>query len=117
MIRQKSRRRDASDRSRAELRLTDDWPVYIAFLPAILASATIAITSAIAFGTASSWRQAIPPTEDVKATPAADDYVEGLAKLGIAKLPSYDSPAVVRSGSRCGALPLTQLARGCVLLG
>jgi len=110
MIRQTSRRH-------AESHLTDDWPVYIAFLPAIITSAAIAVTAAIALGTASSWHQSPPQAGDLKATPAADDYVEGLARLGIATLPSYEPPAVMRSGSGGGALPLSQLTRGCVLLG
>jgi hypothetical protein len=72
---------------------------------------------AIALGTASSWHSAIPAAGDLKATPATDNYVEGLAKLGIAKLPTYEPAGVLHSGSRGGALPMTQLARGCVLLG
>src|SRR6266705_2929360 len=50
----------------------------------------------------------------LKAAPQADDYVEGLARLGIAKLPGYEpSAAVHHSGPGGGPLPLTQLARGC----
>jgi hypothetical protein len=117
MIRRESRRHGASHGKRAENRPADDWLVYIALLPAIVASAAIAITSAIALGTASSWHSAIPAAGDLKATPATDNYVEGLAKLGIAKLPTYEPAGVLHSGSRGDALPMTQLARGCVLLG
>jgi hypothetical protein len=53
----------------------------------------------------------------MKAAPQADDYVEGLARLGIAKLPHQEPTGSVRSGSRGGPLPLTQLTRGYVLLG
>jgi len=102
---------------RVENRLADDWPVYIALLPAILASAAIGITAAIALGTANSWHQNPAEAAGVKATPAADDYVEGLARLGIATLPRYEPAPVVHSGPRGGPLPMTQLTRGCVLLG
>jgi hypothetical protein len=104
---------------RPENRLADDWPVYIAFLPALLASGAIGITAAIALGTAGSWTQTQSMASDaagMKATPATDNYVEGLAKLGIAKIPHHE-PSTVHSGSRGGPLPLTQLTRGCVLLG
>jgi len=117
MIRQTSRRHGASGDRGAGHRLADDWPVYVALLPAIIASGAIAITAAIALGTASAWHPGTPQVGDLKATPAADDYVEGLARLGIATLPSYEPSAVVHSGSRGGALPLSQLTRGCILLG
>jgi hypothetical protein len=94
-----------------------DWPVYVAFLPAALASAAIGITAAIALGTAGSWPQKLSDGAGVKAAPQADDYVEGLARLGIATLPHQEPTGIVPSGSRGGPLPLTQLARGCVLLG
>ncbi len=114
----KGRHGGSPDR-RAENRFTDDWPVYVAFLPAILASAAIVITAAIALGTASSWNHNIASDAvGVKATPEADDYVEGLARLGIAKIPHNEPSTTVHSGSRGGGpLPLTHLARGCVLLG
>jgi hypothetical protein len=112
------RRHGGSPGPRVEDRLTDDWPLYVALLPAALASAAIGLTAVIALGTASSWpRPMTPGAAGVKATPATDNYVEGLAKLGIAKIPHYDPSTVVHSGSRGGPLPLTQLARGCVLLG
>jgi hypothetical protein len=112
------RRHGGSPGPRVEDRLTDDWPLYVALLPAALASAAIGITAVIALGTASSWHQRMTPdAAGVKAAPEVDDYVEGLAKLGIARIPHYDPSTVVHSGSRGGPLPLTQLARGCVLLG
>jgi hypothetical protein len=117
MVRQVSKRRHGgSPARRGKHWAADDWPVYIAFLPAALASAAIAITAAIALGTAGSWPQK-PDAAGLKATPQADDYVEGLARLGIAKLPRQEPTGTVRSGSRGGPLPVTQLARGCVLLG
>jgi hypothetical protein len=112
------RRHGGSPSRRVENRLTDDWPLYVALLPAALASAAIGITAAVALGTASSWHQRVPlDAMGLKATPKADDYVEGLAKLGIARIPHYDLSTVVHSGSRGGPLPVTQLTRGCVLLG
>ena len=42
---------------------------------------------------------------------------DDMAKLGIVHLPRYEPAAVVRTGARGGPLPLTQLTRGCVLLG
>lgn len=119
MVREASKRKHGGSPGRSiENRLSDDWPVYVALLPAVLASAAIGITAAIALGTGSSWHQGPADAAGVKATPATDDYVEGLARLGIAKLPSYEPSAAVRhSGPGGGPLPLTQLARGCVLLG
>jgi hypothetical protein len=119
MVRQVPGRRHAgSPDPHPENRLPDDWLVYVAFLPAILASAAIGITAAIALGTASSWNQsAASDAAGLKAAAEADDYVEGLAKLGIATIPHPQPSAAVHSGARGGRLPLTQLVRGCVLLG
>jgi hypothetical protein len=118
MIQQVSRRRHGgSPARRVEHRLADDWPFYVAFLPAALASAAIGITAAIALGTTGSWPQKISDDAGVKAAARTDDYVEGLARLGIAKLPRHEPAGVVHSGPRGGPLPVTQLARGCVLLG
>lgn len=117
MVRNMAKRRHGgSPGRRIENRLDDDWPVYVAFLPAVLASVAIGITAALALGTVGSWH--LSPADAVKATPATDDYVEGLAKLGIAHLPRYEtSTAVHHSDPRGGPLPVTQLARSCVLLG
>jgi hypothetical protein len=119
MVRQAPGRTPAGSPDRQpKHRIADDWPVYVAVLPAILASAAIGITAAIALGTASSWNQsAAPDAADLKAASEADDYVKGLAKLGIATIPHSQPSAAVHSGARGGRLPLTQLARGCVLLG
>jgi hypothetical protein len=118
MVRKASKRRHGgSPGRRVENRLADDWPIYLAFLPAILASAAIGITAAIALGTASPWHRSPADAADVEAAVAADDYVEGLARLGIASIPRHEPSAVGHSGSRGGPLPLTQLARGCVFLG
>jgi hypothetical protein len=119
MVREASKRKHGGSPGRSiENRLSDDWPVYVALLPAVLASAAIGITAAIALGTASSWHQRPADGAGVKAALATDDYVEGLARLGIANLPGYEPSAVVHhSGPGGGPLPLTHLARGCVLLG
>jgi hypothetical protein len=112
------RRHGGSPDRRIENRLADDWPVYVAFLPAVLASAAIGITAAFALGTVGSWHPSPADTAGVKATTGADDYVEELAKMGIAHLPRYQPSTVVHHADpRGGPLPVTQLARGCVLLG
>jgi hypothetical protein len=73
---------DSSPSQRVANRLADDWLVYAALLPALLIVAGIALTGAAGFG-----------AHNVKNTAAASaiyveaDYVQGLAKLGIAKLP------------------------------
>lgn len=118
MVREASKRKHGGSPGRSiENRLADDWPIYLAFLPAVLTSAAIGITAAFALGTASPWHRSPTDAADVKAAAAADDYVEGLARLGIASIPRHEPSAVGHSGSRGGPLPLTQLARGCVLLG
>jgi len=118
MVQHVSKRRHGGSPARRGARwAADDWPVYVAFLPAALAAAAIGITAAIALGTAGSWTQKPSDAAGMKPTPQADDYVEGLARLGIAKLPHQAPTGVVRSEFRGGPLPVTQLARGCVLLG
>jgi hypothetical protein len=118
MVQQVSRRRHGgSPGEPVGNRLTDDWPVYVAFLPAVLASAAIGIAAALALGTASSWHQSLSEPAGVKHTPGADDYVAGLARLGIAKIPRYEPSSLVHSRSRGGPLPVSHLARGCVVLG
>jgi hypothetical protein len=69
----------------AASRLACDWPVYVAFLPGIV----IGIAAAIDFGTTTSCPE---PTSSnagsAKSIPGdADDYVEGLARLGITRIP------------------------------
>jgi hypothetical protein len=71
-------------------RLPDDWLVYAALLPTLLTLASIILTAATGFG-------AITAGHDVWNTAAvsairgdADDYVQGLAKLGITKLPAVE---------------------------
>ena len=117
MVQQAPKRRHGASPGRRVERLAADWPIYVALLPAVVASAAIGITAAIALGTANSWHPSPANAAGEKATPATDDYVEGLAKLGIVHLPRYEPAAVVRTGARGGPLPLTQLTRGCVLLG
>jgi hypothetical protein len=117
MVREASKRRHGGSPGRSvQNRRPGDWPVYVALLPAVLASAAIGITAAIALGTANSWHRSPWDTADVKAAPATDDYVAGLARLGIAKLPGPE-PSAVHSRPGGGPLPLAQVARGCVLLG
>jgi hypothetical protein len=65
----------------------DDWIVRAALLPALLTLAGVGITTAIA------WRNQTfkdPATLSAIHTDSdADDYVQGLAKLGIVQMPSY----------------------------
>jgi len=64
----------------------DDWLIYAAFLPVLLALTSIAVTAAVAWHNHALWQ--------VGATPAsyagADDYVQGLARLGIARVPRQE---------------------------
>src|SRR5215471_20068970 len=65
-----------------------DWIVYVALLPALLVLAGIGVTAAMGWDT-----QALRNTATLSAMPGnADHYVEGLAKLGIVKLPGYERP-------------------------
>jgi hypothetical protein len=68
----------------------DDWLIYAAFLPALLALTSIAVTAAIAWHNQSLWQVATATA----VRSGADDYVAGLARLGIAKLPGYDLPEI-----------------------
>jgi hypothetical protein len=71
----------------------DHWLVYVALLPAILASAAIVMTAVSA---GPSWSNRISPILDAMNAMHADPdgYVEELAKLGIAKIPGYEPPSV-----------------------
>jgi hypothetical protein len=62
----------------------DDWLLYVAVLPALLTLVAFGATAAFA------WHfQAVVKTTTERAT---DDYVQGLARLGIVKLPGYEPP-------------------------
>ena len=63
----------------------DDWVIYTAFLPALLTLTGITVTVAIAWHNHSLWQ--VATTTAVRS--GADDYVQGLARLGIAKLPGH----------------------------
>jgi hypothetical protein len=67
----------------------DDWLPYVALLPALLTLLAFGATAAFAWHV-----QAVVHTATASAT---DDYVQGLAKLGIAKLPGYEPPPADRS--------------------
>jgi hypothetical protein len=79
--------------SAAEDRSVDHWLVYVALLPAVLASAAIVMTAVSA---GPSWSNRISPILDAMNAMHADPdgYVEELAKLGIAKIPGYEPPSV-----------------------
>ena len=97
---------------KAENRLADDWPVYVAFLPGVV----IGIAAAITFSAFVSWPERAASSAANIATPGDDDdYVKGLVKLGIARIPGYDPPPLGAARARGGPAPMTQLARACPL--
>jgi hypothetical protein len=64
----------------------DDWLVYAAFLPALLVLTGVAVTAAIAWHNHALWQ-----VGSMSASYAGDDdYVQGLARLGIAQLPHQE---------------------------
>jgi hypothetical protein len=64
----------------------NDVPVYVAFLPALLILVGLGVTATIAWHNQALWN-----ATTLSATRGdADDYVQGLAKRGIAKLPGYE---------------------------
>jgi hypothetical protein len=66
----------------------EDWPLYVALLPAALTSVVIGIAAAIAVCSTSSWPDHMSSHVTGKATPGVDDdYVEGLVKRGLAEVP------------------------------
>jgi hypothetical protein len=66
----------------------DEWIVYAAFLPALLTLGGIGTAAAIAWHAQRPWHVSAERAVCV----GADDYVQGLAKRGIAKLPGYGPP-------------------------
>lgn len=85
--------------------LAEDWPLYVALLPAALTSVVIGIAAAAAVCSTSSWPDRMPShVAEAKATPGVDDYVEGLVKRGLAEFP------FVRGGrARTGGCALSQV--------
>jgi hypothetical protein len=71
----------------ARLLQKDEWVVYAAFLPALLASGGIGVVAAM------SWPRHLPIERAVCAEAKNDHYVQGLAKRGIAKVPGYGPPS------------------------
>ena len=72
----------------ARLPQKDEWVIYSAFLPALLTLVGIGASAAMAWHAQTPWH--IPAVSEVCA--GADDYVQGLAKRGIVKLPGYGFP-------------------------
>jgi hypothetical protein len=69
--------------------IADDWPVYVAFLPSVV----IGIAAAMDFTTSSYPERRSPSATSAKSiTAEADDYVQGLARLGVAKTPAHGRP-------------------------
>ena len=91
----------------ARLLQKDDWVVYAAFLPALLASSGIAATATTAWHAQKAWHL---PRENAACIHAdTDDYVRGLAKRGIATLPGYDLPATEKLGIPAAAIAASEL--------
>ena len=68
----------------------DEWIVYVAILPGLLAGGGIGAEALL------SWNAKTPlhiPTERSAACLEGDNYVQGLAKRGIARMPGYEDPA------------------------
>jgi hypothetical protein len=89
----------------ARLLQKDEWVVYAAFLPALFTSAGIGATAAMAWHAQTPWR--VPTARAVCAE--ADDYVEQLAKRGIARLPGYEFPAVDELSLPAAAIAAAEL--------
>jgi hypothetical protein len=64
----------------------DELLLYCAFLPALLTLIGLGFTAAVQWHDQTVWHFA--PTSVT--TVGADDYVEGLARLGIIRLPGYE---------------------------
>lgn len=69
--------------------VAEDWPLYVALLPAALISTVIGVAAAVAVCSTSSWPDPLRShLAEGRATPGvADDYVEGLVRLGLAEFP------------------------------
>ena len=66
----------------------DDWIVYAALLPALLTVTGIGVTAALAWHNQALWHAATLSAIQGD----ADDYIQGLARRGIVKLPGYEPP-------------------------
>ena len=66
----------------------NDWLIYAAFLPAVLTLVGIGVTTAIAWRSHALWNAATLSAIQGD----ADDYIQGLARRGIVKLPGYEPP-------------------------
>jgi hypothetical protein len=81
----------------------DDWIVRAALLPAVLTLAGIGVTTAIAWHNQTLRDPATPSA--IHADSDADDYVQGLAKLGIVQMPGYHPPPALSTHEPPPALP------------
>jgi len=88
----------------ARLLQKDEWVVYAAFLPALLTSGGIGATAAMMWYAQTPWH--VPPEHAVCA--AGDDYVQGLAKRGIVKVPD-DVPPADELSIPAAAIPAAEL--------
>jgi hypothetical protein len=82
-----------------------DWIVKAALLPALLTLAGVAVTTIITLRTQALWNAATHGA--LRSDSHADDYVRGLAKLGIGKLPGCQ-PATPEGYEPIPAVDLVQ---------
>jgi hypothetical protein len=84
----------------------DNWIVHAALLPALLTLAGIGATTAIAWHNQTLWDPATLST--IRIDSDGDDYVQGLAKLGIVQLPGYHPQPALPDYEPPPALPTRQ---------
>jgi hypothetical protein len=90
----------------ARLLQKNEWVVYAAFLPVLLTSGGIGVVAAM------SWPWHLP-IERVVCAEANDNYVQGLAKRGIAKVPGYGPPSDEVSSSAAVAAAELRARNAC----
>jgi hypothetical protein len=85
----------------------DNWIVHAALLPALLTLAGIGATTAIAWHNQTLWDPAT--LSAIRIDSDGDDYVQGLAKLGIVQLPGYHPHPALPDYEPPPALPAYEL--------
>ena len=89
----------------ARLLQKDEWVIYAAFLPGLFTLLGIGISAAMAWLAQTPWH--IPAVIAVCAS--ADDYVQGLAKRGIVKMPGYEFPPFEELSTPAAAVAAAEL--------
>jgi hypothetical protein len=83
----------------------DERIIYAAFLPALFTLLGIGVSAAMAWLAQMPWH--IPAVSAVCAS--ADDYVQGLAKRGIVKMPGYEFPPFEELSTPAAAVAAAEL--------